>query len=174
MCIQQRKTIKDEKRLQHRNEAYYIKTPAEMNAYFKHIPEALENTARIAERADVELELGKTYLPKYKVPEGYDPDTYVPEVARDGLKTRFEEAHRRGAKFDADPTPRAWSCELDVISKMGFPATSSSSGTSSTTPRSRASPSGRAAARAPARWSRTACASPTSIRSRTTCCSSAS
>src|SRR5205085_5941517 len=72
MCIQQGKTIQDKGRMQHETDAYYIKSPAEFNEAFKDIPEALENTVKIAARCNVELDLGKTYLPQYKVPEGWD------------------------------------------------------------------------------------------------------
>src|SRR5579859_3670470 len=72
MCIQQGKTIHDEKRLHHKNDAFYIKSPSEFNEYFKDIPEALENTVKIAKACNVELELDKTYLPRYRVPEGFD------------------------------------------------------------------------------------------------------
>src|SRR3569623_1415369 len=68
MCLQQKKTIHDDKRLHHRNEAFFVKTPAEMDAYFKHIPEAMENAARQGELCNVTFDLGKTFLPKFKVP----------------------------------------------------------------------------------------------------------
>ena len=93
MCVQQKKTIQDEKRMHHRNEAFFVKTPAEMDAYFAHIPEAMENAARIGELCNVTFDLGKSFLPRFTVPDGYDADTYVTEVARDGP----EEAHRGGA-----------------------------------------------------------------------------
>ena len=81
--------------MHHRNEAFFVKTPAEMDAYFKHIPEAMENAARVGELCShVEFDLGKSFLPRFTVPEGYDADTYVTEVAREGLKKRIEEAHR--------------------------------------------------------------------------------
>ena len=121
MCVQQKKTIQDEKRLHHRNEAFFVKTPAEMDAYFKHIPEAMENAARIGELCShVEFDLGKSFLPRFTVPEGYDADTYVTEVAREGLKKRIEEAHRRGAKVDGDVYAARLELELGVIKQMQF------------------------------------------------------
>jgi DNA polymerase-3 subunit alpha len=59
MCIQQNKTIFDKGKLEHERDAYYVQSPAEFNDYFKDIPEALENTVKIAKRCNVELELGK-------------------------------------------------------------------------------------------------------------------
>ena len=120
MCIQQGKTLNDPGKLEHRTPSYYIQTPDEFNAYFKDIPEALENTVKIAKQCNVELELGKTYLPKYKVPEGYDLDSYVRKVAEDGLNSRFEELRARDFKFDPDQYRERLKRELDVICKMGF------------------------------------------------------
>src|SRR6478735_8806203 len=89
MCIQQNKTVNDKDKLEHQTPSYYIQPPEEFNKKFADIPEALENTVRIAKMCNVELELGKTYLPKYKVPEGFDLDTYVRKVAADGLEKRL-------------------------------------------------------------------------------------
>jgi len=120
MCIQQGKTIHDEKRLHHKTDAYYIKSPAEMNQAFHDVPEALENAARIAELCNVKLKLGQTYLPRYKTPEGYDLDSYLAKVAEDGLSARFAEHVRRGVKFDADQYKARLTREIGVIQKMGF------------------------------------------------------
>jgi len=120
MCIQQGKTINDEKRLSHKNDAYYIKTPAEMEAAFSDWPEVLENTSRIADMCNVELKLGKTMLPQYKVPEGYDLDSYIEVVARAGLEKRFAEKQGRGETFDPDVYRERLTFELGVILKMGF------------------------------------------------------
>jgi DNA polymerase-3 subunit alpha len=122
MCVQQKKTIHDEKRMHHRNEAFFVKTPAEMDAYFSDVPEAMENAARIGELCShVEFDLGKSYLPRFTVPEGYDADSYVTEVAREGLRKRIEEAHRRGSKVDGDIYAARLELELGVIKKMQFP-----------------------------------------------------
>jgi DNA polymerase III subunit alpha len=120
MCVQQKKTIHDDKRLHHRNQAFFVKTPAEMDAYFKHIPEAMENAARIGDLCNVTFDLGNTYLPKFKVPDGFDADSYVRHLAEDGLKKRIEEAYRRGAKVDGDTYAARLALELGVIQKMQF------------------------------------------------------
>ncbi len=120
MCIQQGKTIEDEKRLSHKNDAYYIKTPQEMEAAFSDWPEVLENTARISDMCNVELELGKPMLPQFKVPDDYDRDSYVEKCARDGLERRFREKTSRGEKFDPDQYRARLDYELGVIKKMGF------------------------------------------------------
>jgi DNA polymerase-3 subunit alpha len=120
MCVQQKKTIHDDKRLHHRNEAFFVKTPAEMEAYFKHLPEAMENAARIGELCKVEFKLGETFLPKFKVPDGMTAESYLQEIAEHGLKQRVEEAHKRGEKPDGDAYAARLALELGVIQKMQF------------------------------------------------------
>ncbi len=120
MCVQQKKTIHDDKRLHHRNEAFFVKTPAEMEAYFKHIPEAMENAARIGELCNVEFKLGQTFLPKFQVPDGMTAESYLQSIAQGGLKKRIEEAYRRGDKVDGDVYAARLELELGVIQKMQF------------------------------------------------------
>jgi DNA polymerase III subunit alpha len=120
MCIQQGKTLTAEDRLSHKEDAYYIKSPKEMEAAFRDWPEVLENTARIADMCQVELELGKTMLPRYRVPEGFDLDSYCEKVAREGLERRLAEKQRRGQGFDPDQYRVRLDYELGVIKSMGF------------------------------------------------------
>jgi DNA polymerase III subunit alpha len=120
MCVQQKKTIHDEKRLHHRNDAFFVKTPGEMEAYFAHIPEALENAAKIGALCNVEFKLGETFLPKFQVPDGMTAESYLQAVAEDGLKKRVEEAYRRGQKVDGDAYAARLALELGVIQKMQF------------------------------------------------------
>jgi DNA polymerase III subunit alpha len=120
MCVQQKKTIHDEKRLHHRNDAFFVKTPAEMEAYFAHIPEALENAAKLGALCNVEFKLGQTFLPKFQVPDGMTAESYLQAVAEEGLKKRIEEGNRRGAKLDGDAYAARLALELGVIQKMQF------------------------------------------------------
>jgi DNA polymerase-3 subunit alpha len=121
MCVQQKRTVKDEKRLQHTTDAYYLRSPSEMNELFKHWPQALENAARIGDACKVEFELGRnTYLPKFRVPEGQTAESYVAELAAQGLKARFETFTRLGKKFDPDVYEKRLALELGVIQKMDF------------------------------------------------------
>ncbi|MFL5306463.1 MAG: DNA polymerase III subunit alpha, partial [Polyangia bacterium] len=120
MCVQQKKTIHDEKRLHHRNDAFFVKTPGEMEAYFKHIPEALENAARIGELCKVDFKLGETFLPKFQVPDGMTAESYLQVIAEDGLKKRIAEAYKRGEKVDGDNYAARLALELSVIQKMQF------------------------------------------------------
>jgi DNA polymerase III subunit alpha len=121
MCVQQKRTVKDDKRLQHTTDAYYLRSPSEMNELFKHWPQALENAARIGDLCDVSFELGKyNYLPKFRVPEGYTAESYVAELAADGLKARFETFTRLGTRFEGEVYEKRLALELGVIQKMDF------------------------------------------------------
>lgn len=91
LSIQTATTIDDPNRLRFSTEEFYLKSPQEMGDLFHEIPEALENTVRIAERCNLELEFGKTYLPHYEPPEGRDLDGYLKELCYQGLKRRYSE-----------------------------------------------------------------------------------
>ncbi len=121
MCIQTGKTISDKGRLEHETDAYYIKTPSEMNAAFSHVPQALQSTVDIAKRCNVELKLGKSVLPRYPVPDGHDAASYMRKISGEGLDRRFAEKAGRGEKFDPDQYRERLAHELSVIEKMGFP-----------------------------------------------------
>ncbi|MDQ3367172.1 MAG: DNA polymerase III subunit alpha [Myxococcota bacterium] len=120
MAIQTGKSLKDEKRLKHVVDSYYMKSPSEMDAHFKDVPEAIENTLAIAARCNVKLKLDQTYLPNYKVPEGETLDTYISALIDKGLERRFREMASRGIKFDVDEYRERCRVELGVIQKMGF------------------------------------------------------
>jgi len=120
MAIQTGKSLKDEKRLKHVVDSYYMKSPAEMDAAFKDVPEAVENTAAIAARCNVKLKFDQTYLPTYKVPEGATLDSHITGLIAKGLERRFREFASRGVKFDPDAYRERAATELAVIQKMGF------------------------------------------------------
>jgi DNA polymerase III subunit alpha len=120
MAIQTGKSLKDEKRLKHVVDSYYMKSPAEMEAAFKDCGDAIENTWKIAERCNVKLKLDQTFLPNYKVPEGETLDSYIEKLVANGLERRFRELTERGTAFDADHYRERCRTELAVIQKMGF------------------------------------------------------
>jgi DNA polymerase-3 subunit alpha len=119
LCIQTQATIHDEKRMRMETDQLYFKTPEEMEASFKEVPEAIANTQRIAEKCNLEIELGNYSFPTYELPEGVSIDEEFERMAREGLKRRI-----RNAAYDIDE-PRYWErleYELGVIKEMGFPA----------------------------------------------------
>ncbi len=121
MSIQTGKTASDEKRLRHRVDSYFLKSPAEMEVSFSDIPQAMESTVDIAKRCNVELDLGKTYLPDYRIPEGHTLDSYLDSVVREGLEQRFSEFALIGKVVDRDEYFQRCKHELGVIKTMGFP-----------------------------------------------------
>ena len=113
LCIQTGKTVKDEKRMRFSTDELYFKSPDEMKKAFAGVPEAIQNTISIAERCNVEFELGKFLLPRYTPPDGQRPSIYLEELAMKGLKEKFKN----------DPTQEyldRLALELEVIKKMGF------------------------------------------------------
>ncbi|HTJ43711.1 MAG TPA: DNA polymerase III subunit alpha [Kofleriaceae bacterium] len=120
MAIQTGKSMKDEKRLKHSVDSYYLKSPGEMNADFKDVGIAVENTVDIAKRCNVKLKLDQTFLPKYKVPDGFDRDSYLAEIVEKGLERRFVELRARGVAFDPDKYRERAKTEIAVIQKMEF------------------------------------------------------
>ncbi len=113
LCIQTGKLLSEPVRLKFSTEEFYLKSPEEMAAIFPDFPEALANTVDIAHRCDVEIDLGKVYLPSYEVPEGYDLNSYLEHLAREGV----------GRHYGEDPSPEVLErlrTELDVIESLGF------------------------------------------------------
>jgi DNA polymerase-3 subunit alpha len=120
MAIQTGKSLKDDKRLKHSVDSYYLKSPAEVNAELRDLPEALENTVAIAKKCDVKLKLDQTHLPTYKVPDGETLDSYIATLVDQGLERRFGELAALGKAFDPDQYRERCRLELGVIQKMGF------------------------------------------------------
>ncbi|MEA4845625.1 MAG: DNA polymerase III subunit alpha [Clostridiaceae bacterium] len=112
LCIQTGKTILDEDRLKFQGQEFYLKSPEEMYELFKYIPEALENTAKIAEMCSLEFKFGQVHLPEFDVPEGYTSDTYIRKLCYDGLTERY-------AQLTEELKERA-EYELSVITSMGY------------------------------------------------------
>nr|HEX4318887.1 DNA polymerase III subunit alpha [Kofleriaceae bacterium] len=120
MAIQTGKSLKDEKRLKHVVDSYYMKSGSEMDVAFKDVPEAVENTEKIAARCNVKLKLDQTFLPTYKVPDGESLDSYIGQIIDKGLARRFGELTGRGVKFDPDEYRARIDREIGVIRAMGF------------------------------------------------------
>jgi DNA polymerase III subunit alpha len=117
MCIASGKTLADSKRMRHSTDKLYVTSPEEMRAFFKDSPEAVDNTMRIAEMCNVEMKLGKSMLPTFKVPHGHTPDTFLAELATQGLNDRFKELNY---PVDREQYLGRLAMEIEVINKMGF------------------------------------------------------
>ncbi len=114
LCIQTGKRMNDEDRMRFDTEELYVKSPEEMIDYFKNIPDAVENTVKIAEKCNVEFEFGHTILPNYDVPEQYATHyDYLEKLTVDGLTKRYGEEITNEIKERAE-------YELSIIRKMGY------------------------------------------------------
>ncbi len=169
LCIGTQRNLSDTDRLRYASEHFYLKSAEEMHRLFPDDHAALENTLAIAERCNVVIPTGTFHLPEFPVPAGYTRASYFAEVAAGAPMVRRESSRR-----PTSATASAWSSRSRSSSAWASRATSWWSGTSSATPASRASRWAPGAARRRGRWCPTRCASPTSTRCSTTCCSSAS
>lgn len=112
LCVQTRKLLSDENRMRYEGGQYYVKSPEEMAELFPYIPEALENTQKIADRCEVEIEFGVTKLPKFDVPAPYTSWEYLNKLCYDGLKERYS--------GDLTELEKRLEYELGVIKTMGY------------------------------------------------------
>ncbi len=111
LCIQTGALVSDEKRMKFANDDFYLKSQDEMFQLFKDVPEALENTARIAEMCNVELDKQRAPMPQPEVPEGVENFTYLRQLSEKGLLDRMK---------DPEQALQRMEYELGVIEKTGF------------------------------------------------------
>jgi DNA polymerase-3 subunit alpha len=121
LCLQTGKTINDPYRMQYPSDEYYFKSPEEMIEIFKDVPEAIENTLKIAERCELNMDFDKLNFPDYPVPETYTLESYLEEKARSGLEARLDVMAARGVPFDKSVYEGRLQEELGIIRDMGYP-----------------------------------------------------
>lgn len=112
LCIQTGKKLEDEVRMRYEGGQYYVKSPQQMADLFPYALQALENTQKIAERCNVDIEFGVTKLPKYDVPEGFTASEYLRKLCFDGLAERYE--------VGSGELEERLNYELGVIENMGY------------------------------------------------------
>ncbi|HET8626926.1 MAG TPA: DNA polymerase III subunit alpha [Thermomicrobiales bacterium] len=139
ICIQTGKTLDDPKRLKMTSDTNFFRSPDEMAELFRDVPEAVDNTARVADLCELEIRTGVWVLPHFPVPEGKTTEEHLRERAEDGLRKRLAGGRRRGdggrsAAAAADmpvalaPTgipveyQERLDYELDIIAQKGYPA----------------------------------------------------
>ncbi|WP_339410067.1 DNA polymerase III subunit alpha [Pseudomonas sp. EA_35y_Pfl2_R5] len=125
VCIGEGRSLDDPRRLRTYSDQQYLKSPEEMAELFSDLPEALENTIEIAKRCNIEVQLGKYFLPDFPVPAGLTMDEYFRQVSFEGLEERL------AVLWPKDTTPNyeekrqvyidRLNFELDIIIQMGFP-----------------------------------------------------
>ena len=114
LCIQTGKKMSDEDRMRFDTDELYIKSPEEMCQYFSNVPEAIENTVKIADKCNVEFEFGHTILPNYDVPSEFASHyDYLEKLTNEGMKERY------GENLSSELIDRK-EYELSVIKKMGY------------------------------------------------------
>ncbi len=112
MCIQTGKTLDDPGRMKFETEEFYLKSEEEMRALFPDWPEAIENTAKIAEACRMDFQFGVHHLPEFHYPPGYDAARLFSELCLEGYRKRYPgdpEGYRERLEY-----------EMDMIGKMGF------------------------------------------------------
>lgn len=114
LCMQTGKKITDDDRMRFETNEFYIKSPEEMIDYFESVPDAIENTTKIADKCNFEFEFGVTKLPNYDVPSEFKShEEYLRKLCDDGLKERY------GENPSQEIIDRI-NYEFSVISKMGY------------------------------------------------------
>lgn len=116
ICIQTSATIDEENRMRFSNDQFYLKSEEEMRRIFANIPEACDNTARIAESCNVTIKFGELHLPDFHAPDGMTNSMYLRKLCTEGLVQRYggpdgavEESLRRRLDY-----------ELSTIENMGY------------------------------------------------------
>jgi DNA polymerase-3 subunit alpha len=121
-CIAANRTHAEMSEHHHGSFEMFMKSPDEMAELFRDHPAALKSTLEIAEKCSgMKLDLGKPMLPTFKLPEGFDTDSYFRHVSHEGLQKRFVEIAALGRQVDHDFYKKRLDRELDVICQMKFP-----------------------------------------------------
>ena len=112
LCVQTGKTVDDENRMRFETEEFYLKSEEELLSLFPGQQEALDNTAKIAERCNVEFIFNQYHLPAFPVPEGFTSESYFRKLCYDGFAERYPgspESYVERLEY-----------EIGVISRMGY------------------------------------------------------
>ena len=112
LCIQTGKKVSDKDRMRYEGGQFYLKSPEQMDRLFSYIPEALENTNKIAGLCNVEIEFGVTKLPEYDVPDNMSSEVYLRKLCYEGLDFRYDTID--------DTLKERMEYELGIIEKMGY------------------------------------------------------
>ena len=112
LCIQTATNLADEKRLKFATDEFYFNSPEEMAEKFSDLPEAIENTVKIAEKCNLEIDFRQAHLPEFQVPSEHNITSYLREICFTGLRKRFAEV--------TEELEERLDYELSVIKSMGF------------------------------------------------------
>ena len=122
VCIQRGEILDDPRRSKDYIETQYFRTKEEMIELFSDLPEALLNSVRIAEKCNLDLELGKFYLPDFEVPKGETREDHLRRISKDGLQRRIENIKGSVNSYEVsnDFYFKRLDYELDMICKLDF------------------------------------------------------
>ena len=112
LCVQTGKTVDDPNRMKFLTEEFYLKSEEELRQLFPNCDEAFENTAKIAERCNLEFEFNNYHLPSFPVPDGYTNEQYFRKLCMEGFQERYQnppEEYKERLEY-----------EIGVISRMGY------------------------------------------------------
>ena len=112
LCIQTNRTVDDEDRMRYEGGQYYLKSEEEMRELFGYVPEAVENTAKIADRCNVEIVFHEKKLPRYQLPPGREAYEYLRELCYKGAEELYPEV--------TDEVKNQLEYELKTIKDMGY------------------------------------------------------
>lgn len=118
LCLQNKKKKEDTDRMNMTDSDYSMRPTSEIVEAFKDTPDAIENTVKIADMCNVEIELGNIQLPYFEVPDGFDESTYLRKLCEDGLRKRYGKNY----KEVSEAIRERMDYELKVISGMGWPS----------------------------------------------------
>ncbi|HET7099178.1 MAG TPA: DNA polymerase III subunit alpha [Patescibacteria group bacterium] len=113
VCVATGKTVSDIKRLRYvDNPDFYLKSPDEMVALYPDLPDAIENTVKIAEKCDLPLELGTAFYPIVDLPAGKTAPQALKELAHERVASRYEKV--------TDEIMKRLDYELNIICDKGY------------------------------------------------------
>ena len=123
LCIGTGKIVSQPDRIRYETDQFYFKSPKEMNKLWGHIPEAIQNTVRIAERCDLQIQTSQL-LPPFDVPAGFDADGYFEKTVREGFRDRCAHLSQMAAdghlKHPLSDYEERLDFEIRMIKKMQF------------------------------------------------------
>jgi len=119
LCLQTGKTINMPNRMKFQTEQLYFKSAEEMTRAFTELPDAVTNTARIADMVDLKLEFGKFHLPHFKAPDGTTREAYLASLSQEGLENRLNRMNGNATTLRPIYEDRLKK-ELDILNAMGY------------------------------------------------------
>ena len=122
VCIQRGDILDDPRRPKNYTEEQFFRSKEEMIELFSDIPEALTNTVRIAEKCNIDLELGKFYLPDFEVPDEFSREDFLRKISKEGLLNRIQDIKNSTDSYSLEESTyiERLNYELDMICKLDF------------------------------------------------------